>query len=370
MANLRETLNTISGVDIGGNEFTLQDTDVQPYIDNPELENLEAQVIKARYGGSSINDPSPSNPMQGRASNVSGPAADQPRKIDFSRRGEFENHVFKQLKSENMPDGNPFNFNPNAALNRISKQDLPELFGNVFRNEVSWQDRHLLDDDQKKFWMNEVKRYRAHVETGLRSEREAAVNSYNQMMNSFDNAAKEQAATDKFEREKKKAIMEANLKAKERAKGRQDDYQKALAEHAKLLTQERELIADYLDAETAGTLTPERIDARLAELSAVKKQRQHLSSQIKSHEVPKPKGEATPVQAKVNPKKKEPAPEADADDKMVVRKKMPSRGSDKKPLMHNGKEVAKTGIVKKGPNKGRKKIIYTDGSSAYADEGK
>jgi len=368
MANLRQTLNTISGVDIGGNEFTLTDTDVQPYIDNPGMEQMEAEVTKARYGGSSIHDPSPSNPMQGQASNVSGPATDQPRKVDFSRRGEFENHVFKQLKTENMPDGNPFNFNPNATLNKISKQDLPELFGNVFRGEVSWQDRHLLDDDQKKFWMNEVKRYRAHVETGLKSEREAAINSYNQMMNSFDNAAKEQAAADKLEREKKKAIMEASLKAQERAKGWQDDYQKALSEHAKLLTQERELIAEYLDAETAGTLTPERIDARLAELSAVKKQREYLSNEIKSREVPKPKGEATPVQAKVNPKKREVEPEKDADGKTIVRKKISGQATTVAKKTTKKKRIVAKGPVKNGPNKGRIKIKYSDGSMAYADE--
>lgn len=348
MPTLRSTLNTISGVDVGGNEFTLQDTDVQPYIDNPEIAQMEADVTKARYGGSSIQDPSPSDPMQ--ASNVSGPGAAQPRNIDFSRRGEFENHVFNQLKTENMPDGNPFKFNPTAGLNAISKKDLPDLFARVFQNQVTWQDRHLLDDDQKKYWMSEVKGYRAHVKNGLDAERSQAINSYNQMMNSFDNAAKEQAVAGKLERDKRKQIREAKIKALERKGNRQKDYQADLALEKELLTEERELIQEFLDAETAGTLTPETTAARLAELRAIKKQRQHLATQISSYEVPKPQSDVTPVKA--TPGK--PKPKKDAEGKTIIRRKIPKQ--------------EKRTLVRTATHKGNKVNIYSDGSRAYADE--
>lgn len=358
MANLRSTLNTISGTDIGGKEFTLEDTDVQQYIDNPDMAELEAQVTKARYGGSSINDPSPSDPQQ--ASSASGPGVGQPQNVDFSRRGDFEKHVFNQLKNENMPDGNPFNFNPTAGLNQISKEDLPQLFENIFQREVAWDDRHLLDDDQKKFWMTEVKRFRAHVKDALTSERAAAVDQYNQMMNSFDNAAKEQAAAAKLKREKSKHIMEVKGKARERGDKRKKGYQEALSSRTDLLTKERELIAEFLEAETAGTLTPEESTARLAELKSMREERTVIDADIKSQQIPKPKSGITKVKA--TPGEKSPKEsETDADGKTIVRKKVPKRDGDKK-------TVVARGVMKKGPNKGRKVVKYSDGSMAYADE--
>jgi hypothetical protein len=347
MPNLRDTLDTISGVDIGGNEFTLQETDIQPYIDNPEIAQMEADVTKARWGGTSIQDPSPSDPQQG-VQNVSGP--DKSRNIDFSRRGDFENHVFNQLKSENIPDGNPFNFNPNISLNKISKQDLPQLFEDIFRKEVTWQDRHLLDDDQKKFWMSEVKRYRAHIQAGLQNERATAVNQYNQMMNSFDNAAKEQAAAGKLQREKRKQIREAEIKALERKGNRQKDYQTNLALKKELLSDQLELIREYQDAETAGTLTPETTAARLAELDALSKQLSVLNASIQSHEALKPKSKITPV--KTTPSK--PKSEKNVEGKTVIRGKIPKQGQKK--------------VVRTATHKGNKVLIYSDGSKAYADE--
>ena len=365
MANLRQTLDTISGVDVGGNDFTLQETDVQPYIDNPEIAQMEADIAKARYGGSSIQDPSPSDPSQGvepigvyegQAPGQPKPVGTAAKPVDFSRRGDFEFHVFNQLKTENMPDGNPFNFDPNAQLNKISKQDLPQLFERSFAGEVSWQDRHLLDDDQKKYWMSEVKRYRAHVETGLKGERAQAIDSYNQMMNSFDNAAKEQAAKNKQQRENRKQIYEAKIEALERSNKRQEKHQSQVSRKRELLTEQRELMAEYQDAETAGTLTPEISQARLAEIQAISDELKIINADLKTFQMPNPRSGVTKVEAKVNPKKREVEPEKDADGKTIVRKKIPAQGGDdKKPLMHNGKAVAKTGTVKKGPNKGRKK---------------
>ncbi len=379
MADLRSTLKQISGTDIGGNEFTLEETDVQPYIDNPEIAALEADIAKARYGGSSINDPSPSDPMQG----VQDPNMPQPigvyegperggkRPVDFGRRADFEKSIFKQLQSENIPDGNPFNLDPVASLNAISKQDLPDLFEREFQGQVTWQDRHLLDDDQKKYWMTAVKGYRAHVKSGLDSERAASIDSYNQMMNQFDNAAKEQSAIAKAKLEKVKRATAQREKARERGDKRKKDSQTELVDYSKHLTQERELIQSYLEADTAGMMKPEENQARLAELQSVREARQALGASINSRKVPKPKSAVTKVKA--DPDKRS-VTENTADGKTIVRKKMPKR--DGKTAVA---EVDR-GVFRSGPNKGKtivkysdgttKILEYNDGSTAHAGEAK
>ena len=82
MPKLREALKQTSGVDIDGNPFTLQETDIQPYIDDPGLAQMEADVTKARYGGSAIQDVAPSMPAA-EALPVDAPRT---QAIDFSRR--------------------------------------------------------------------------------------------------------------------------------------------------------------------------------------------------------------------------------------------------------------------------------------------
>jgi len=347
MPKLREALKQTSGVDTGGNEFTLTETDIQPYIDNPEMAQMEADVSQARYGGTPIQGSELSrDQMLGRDPKFQDPALNAGRPpADLSRRGDFENSVFKQLQSENMPDGNPFNFNTTASLNAISKTDLPELFTSVFQNQVTWQDRHLLDDDQKKFWMSEVKRYRAHLGSSLTAERETAVNAYNQMMNQFDNAAKEQAAAGKLKRQKAKDLSTAMTEASERKSKKQTLEQANLKRRTQLLTDERKLTQAVFEATINNTLTDAESKAFAKELKGMRAERQVIEAELKTKEISKPRSSVTDVSTDTG--------EEGSKSPTVVRKKVPS-----------GQKT----IVKTGKYKGRKVVKYSDGSMAYADE--
>lgn len=344
MPNLRDALKQTSGVDTGGNEFTLEETDMQPYIDNPEMAQMEADVTKARYGGSSIQESKTSTgaTAQGTA------AGNQRGVVDFSRRGAFEQSVFKQLQSESMPNGNPFDFDTTAKMNEITKTDMPELFAQVFQGQVTWQDRHLLDDDQKKYWQGEVKAFRAHLKGALDSEKNEGVDMYNQMMNQFDNMAKEQESLRK--RKRQKGIDVAKDK-ETRGKAQAAN----LKRRTELLTNIREMTVMIMDAKTTGTLSDAEAGAMAAELQGHRDELKVINANLRGpkKEAPKPKGDVQTASAD--------GKESPAGEKTIVRKKVPKQGA-------SNKTVVKTGTVKSGPNKGRKKIMYEDGSTAYADE--
>jgi hypothetical protein len=438
MPKLREALKQTSGTDVGGNEFTLTETDIQPYIDNPDMAQMEANVTQARYGGTPVKGSPPGGPQT--AGGKPGPGSP----VDFSRRGAFEQSVFKQLQSDSMPNGNPFDFDTTATMNEITKTDMPELFAQVFQNQVTWQDRHLLDDDQKKYWTGEVKAFRAHLKDSLDSEKNEGVDMYNQMMNQFDNMAKEQESLRKRKRQKGLDVA----KAKEtRGKAQAAN----LKRRNELLTDIREATVMIMDAKSAGTLSEAEAGAMAAELQGKREELKVINANLRGPRkaAPKPKGD---VQNASADGEKSPA------GKTIVRKKMPKQGKtvvaksespglitkgnidiDDRPVVQNkdgsvstessisigtddgevliptiidGKRVSekraiaiyestgkhlgifkdvesadkyakslherqgkksekaivKTGTVKSGPNKGRKKIIYEDGSTAYADE--
>lgn len=355
MPKLREALKQTSGVDVGGNEFTLTETDIQPYIDNPEMAQMEADVTQARYGGTTIQDYAAAQDVEPVGPWGADAKGGKGGPIDFSRRADFEKSVFKQLKSETMPDGNPFNFNPTASLNAISKQDLPELFRTVFQNEVTWQDRHLLDDEQKKYWMSEVKRYRAHLSSALGAERESAISAYNQMMNQFDNTAKEIEAQRKRERQKRQDLQTAKIKQAESEDKKQKSYQENLKRRTELFQQEAELISMVMEAEANQTLTAEESAAHVQNLQSIRDERKAIEAILE-----KPAKEWKKKASKVI------GPELTGTHEKGEKSPTMVKGKESK----GGKRVVKTGTVRSGPNKGRTKIMYEDGSFAYADETK
>jgi len=342
-----------SGVDAFGNEFTLQGTDIQPYVADPELAQMEADVTQARYGGSAIQDPSPSDPSQGQAPVPAGPPGTQ-QQMDFSRRGDFENSVFKQIASENIPDGNPFQFNPVAAMNAISKRDLPDLFEREFQGQVTWQDRHLLDDDQKKYWMAAVKQYRAHIGSGLKAERETAINAYNQMMNQFDNAAKEQSAAAEVADEKRQAQKKRRLGVKERS-------QELVKNRTQSLVDEGDIIKQILDlGEPRSDETKTEIaqrDVLKKRLEDVRSRRKAIDAELGSRKTPGPKSEVSDVPAMKTGTKAKAIPGK------VKKKGGKASGVARKKVPTGQKTVVRTAM-----HKGNKVLIYSDGSKAYADE--
>ena len=124
---------------------------------------------------------------------------------DYSRRDEFENHVFKEIGA------NPFSLNPMDVLKETDKM-LPELFEHVFNGKVSWVDRSRLSKNQAAHWENVVKKLRADSLDKATSFRNQKVQEYTFMMGQFDVARKEyESSLDRY-RDKKK--IEAAIIAK------------------------------------------------------------------------------------------------------------------------------------------------------------
>lgn len=352
MPNLRKQLSSTSGVDEAGNEFTLHETDIAPYIADPGRAQAEADVTKARYGGAAIQDPTPPRPGEppGPQAPYAKPADGAPVMPDFSRRGEFEGHVFNQLKSETMPTGNPFEFNPVAEMNAISKQDLPELFAKVFAGQVTWQDRHLLDDDEKKYWAAEVKRYRAHLQDSLNSEKKTAIDMYNHMMNQFDNQAKEAEAARKLVEEKQKKISQGKKNVSD-----------VMAKRSKALSDLSAVYTKIMEAAGTGQLSDTEKRGYNDQIQGLKDYIAVLNAQA-GIKPPAPKA-ATATEEKT------------ADGKTVARGKISGQAPAKKekaPAKKEGdwkttKTEVKRGIVKSGPDKGKTVVLYDDGSKAYVD---
>lgn len=361
MPNLRKQLST-SGVDEAGNEFTLHATDIAPYIADPGRAQAEADVAKARYGGAAIQDPTPPRPGEqpgpqpGDQAPFTKPADGAPVMPDFSRRGEFEGHVFNQLKSDTMPTGNPFEFNPIASMNAISKQDLPELFARVFAGQVTWEDRHLLDDDEKKYWSAEVKRYRAHLQDSLNSEKKTAIDMYNHMMNQFDNQAKEAEAARKLVAEKQKATRQGKK-----------DTADIMGQRVKAFNDLSAIYQKIMESAGTGQLSDTEKRGYNDQIQALKDHIAALNDQagIKPA-TPKaePKGQTGTV-----------VEEKSAEGKTVARGKISGQVPAKKekvPAKKEGdwkttKTEVKRGIVKSGPQKGKTVVQYDDGSKVYVD---
>jgi DNA repair exonuclease SbcCD ATPase subunit len=201
-----------------------------------------------------------------------------------------------------------------------------------------------LDDEQKKYWMSEVKRYRAHLSTALESEREAAISSYNQMMNQFDNAAKEVEAERIRKRQKMQDFQTAKTKQFERRGKLQKNTQANMKHRTELMTKKRQIIQDIFEAEANQSLTDSEREAFTAELQGIADELQIVNAILNEGKVPKPKSDVTKV---------EDTTQAEGESPKVVRKKMPKAGKT---------------IVKTAMHKGNKVLIYSDGSKAYADE--
>jgi len=367
MPNLRQAKST-SGTDEAGNDFTLYETDIAPYIADPGRAQAEADVTKARYGGAAIQDPTPAPPpgVEDRrdpsmvqpipnaepGAPYAKPADGAPQMPDFSRRNEFEGHVFKQLQSETMPSGNPFEFNPIASMNALSKQDLPELFARTFQGQVTWADRHLLDDDEKKHWQTEVKRYRAQLQDSLNAEKKIAIDQYNFMMNQFDNQAKEAEAARKLVAEKQKAASQGKK-----------DTSAVMGQRAEAFGELTKIYKEISEASQGIKLSDTQMKAFSDQIKAVKDKIAALNAQagIKP-QASKPKSDAGAVT------------EEKVGGKIVARGKITGQAqapAKKAAKPHGDWKTARTevkrGKVKSGPNKGKTIVQYDDGRKVYVD---
>jgi hypothetical protein len=223
---------------------------------NPDLARQEAEVTKARYGGSSIQDTAPPPYAEPK---TAGGVGVKP----LHDRGRFEGEVYKEL------GGNPFEINVVKQMNDISARDLPRLFSSVFKGQAVWEDRNKLNKKQADFWQAQVQGYRAHVKESLEAERKTKIDVYNHMMKTFDNDTKEQEAAEKRVGEREKEWATQRKDASKESLTEQKDTQKRLTEMQKdkrdILKRQSEIIKNNTDL-TTGQLAKEA-EAEFMELA-------------------------------------------------------------------------------------------------------
>ena len=371
MAALRKQLASTSGTDAFGNDFTLQETDIQPYIDDPNRAQMEADVTKARYGGTDIYNADEVMLPYSKPDD-----ADPDITMDFSRRGDFEKHLLKQLKSDSIPDGNPFAMNVTAKANEIAQQDLPQLFSQVFQGQVLWRDRHLMNDDQKKYWTEEAKRYRAHLDAQLRAEKQTAIDMYNHAMNRFDNQAKEVEASRARVQKRTKEFMAAQDSVRKETVAR---YDKLASDRNAINKQLMEIMLKHQEyANMRGGADSPEAQMVAQQYENLMNEKARLDAEINAltkKDAPGPEGKAAGASPKepaagASPKEGPAAEKGEAvskpkqatyeqDGKTVVRGKAPAQAGEPR-----GKQI----VARKILPDGRKAVEYADGTREIVED--
>ena len=324
MANLRDT-RSMTFDDTGGNEVTLEETDIQPYIEDPNLAGMEQEVALARHGGSPIQA-DPDSPQYagaergkyledlgaGEAEVGTGPKAaptveaEQPTKgglLDVPEgfqgqkydRDEFEKFVFKQT------GGNPWQVDPIKRLEETSAAGMPALFGQVFDGKVLWADRELLNAEQKKHWNAEVAAFRADAAQTIDQDIRRKKELYNHMMGRFEDQKKQHEAAEI----RTNAKIMAKVKQSKAYQKRRDELNKTKREIAKGLTRLAGEGAGYTTGKHApGKEEKIELDRQLEQINQELETLKILMGE-KKKPAPKPKSDLAG---------KQPAPAAAADE--------------------------------------------------------
>ena len=345
-------------------QVELKSTDMRPYMAIPDLASQQAEVTKARYGGSSIQDSAAAGAPyeKPKAPGGGGPGFD---------RGKFENVVFQQM------GGNPFDIDVMREVDRVTASELPRIFGQVFRGQAIWEDRGRLNKKQMDFWQDEVKRFRAHVKDRIESERKTKIDQYNFMMKNFDTEQKETEAAHKRVQEQEKDFLSRRKDEAKEARTDMKDMQARMGrlqgDKRQILKRQAEIIKEGTDLKT-GSLTPEA-EAEFTELA---NQLKYINTQshkllmatdadYRMQQVAKNvPSETAASHAKTQPKPTEEEPKLAGKQPEVVRKKLP--------------ETAETGKYKFAPHplgepvevrrhkSGRLMGKMQDGSIVWLDE--
>lgn len=212
-------------------EVELRPTNIRPYMMFPGLARAEQEVALSRYGGSPIqeaaasagqgqgppqpqdaaggNEPSPPPYRRDGAEFPAGFRIERPEDVITPQaRLAFEQTVFRQI------GGNPYMIDTQREIDRATAEDMPKLFERIFRGQAIWADRHNLSPEQKKVWLDELKRYRAYLKDRIEGERRAKIDSYKWMMSRFDDFQKQAEADLRRRREEMK---DARVEAKDEA---------------------------------------------------------------------------------------------------------------------------------------------------------
>lgn len=105
----------------------------------------------------------------------------------YRDRDKFSRHAFKVI------GGNPFALDVEAEVAKAD-EELPELFEDIFKGRVIWQDRDKLSKEEATEWNQHVKAFHAHVKDQVISRKKAMTDRYNNMMNMFDNMSEQYKA--------------------------------------------------------------------------------------------------------------------------------------------------------------------------------
>lgn len=244
----------IPGSGLPADQVELRSTDMRPYMAIPGLAQAEAEVTKARYGGSSIQDSAAAGAAakQGQPAGAPGQPGQMRPPTQYDRR-RFEDIVFKDM------GGNPFEIDVVREVDKRTAESLPKLFNQVFKGQAIWEDRGRLSKKQQDFWQGEVKKYRAHLKDRVTSDRKTKIEYFNFMMKNFDNEAKEYEARTKKQQEQTKGTV---TEVKDMRK-RLDDIQKTKRD---ILKRQGEIMQRATQA--GSTEIPEEFEAEFMELAS------------------------------------------------------------------------------------------------------
>lgn len=202
-------------------EVELQPTNIKPYMMFPGLAKAEQEVTLARYGGVPIQVPREGDEEAGVQKATGQPPArpgpEEPGSPPYRNGGvelpggfrierpedilspqarlAFEQTVFRQI------GGNPYMIDTQKEIDRATAEDMPKLFERIFRGQAIWSDRDRLSPEQKKVWLEELKRYRAFLKDRVEGEKKAKIDSYKWMMSRFDDFQKQTEADIRRQRE-------------------------------------------------------------------------------------------------------------------------------------------------------------------------
>jgi hypothetical protein len=232
-------------------QVELQSTDIAPYMRDPGLAKAQADVTKARYGGSSIQDSAAAEAAAQKGQPGQAEIPGQPGQPQYDRR-RFESVVFQNM------GGNPFEIDVVLEVDKLTAESLPQLFNQVFKGQAIWEDRGRLSKKQQAFWQDELKRYRAHVKDRVTSDRKTKIDYYNFMMKNFDNESKEHEARIKRQQAQSKGTT---ADAKDMRK-RMDDLQKTKRD---ILKRQGEIMQKATQA--GASEVPEEFEAEFLELA-------------------------------------------------------------------------------------------------------
>lgn len=242
----------IPGSGLPADQVELQSTDMRPYMAIPGLAKMEADVTKARYGGSTIQDAAAAE-KQGQPAGQPGQPAQGPGRFDRRR---FEGFIFNEM------GGNPFEIDVVREVDKKTAESLPKLFNQVFKGNAIWEDRGRLSKKQQDFWQNEVKRFRSHLKDRVTSDRKTKVDYYNFMMKNFDNEAKETEARAKRQAAQAEKEGKGTTTSVKDMRKRLDDIQRTKRD---ILKRQGEIMQKA--TMSGATEVPEEFEAEFMELA-------------------------------------------------------------------------------------------------------